>query len=124
MLTSAALLLSGIAAAYGQGHSHAGHQGGAVARVTGRVVDVACFVGHDSSGEKHEKCAEACARAGNSLAVYDSAADVLYIPVSMDHKNPNTKLMPFIEKKVVVKGRVIEKSKMKGIAIESVEPLK
>ena len=82
-----------------QEHSHE-HQGGKAVRITGLVVDIACFVGHDSSGPKHAKCAEACARAGNPLAIYDEATKTLYLPVSLDHKNPNAKLMGF----KVVKG--------------------
>lgn len=109
---------------YGQGHSHDHGKPGATTRITGTVVDVACFVGHDSTGAKHVKCAEACARAGNPLAIYDASAKVLYLPVSMDHKNPNTKLLPFIEQNVTVTGKLMEKGHLKGIAIESVEPAK
>ena len=63
----------------------------------------------------------ACARAGNPLAIYDEATKTLYLPVSLDHKNPNAKLMGFIEKKVKVSGTVMEKAGLKGIAIEKVE---
>lgn len=101
-----------------QGHAHE-HGGGKAAQITGQVVDIACFVGHDSSGEKHAKCAEACARAGNPLAIFDGKQ--IYLPVSMNHKNPNEKLMSFIEKKVRVTGTVLEKAGFKGIAIEKVE---
>ncbi len=104
--------------------AHDPHKGTAVTAVTGTVVDVACFVGHDSMGEKHAGCAEACARAGNPLAIYDAKTKSLYLPVAMDHKNPNSKLMPFIEKRVTVKGKVLAKAGLKGIAIESVEAAK
>lgn len=104
--------------------AHDPHKGTAATTVTGTVVDVACFVGHDSMGEKHATCAEACARAGNPLAIYDAKTKSLYLPVAMDHKNPNTKLMPFIEKRVTVKGKVMAKAGLKGIAIETVEAAK
>ena len=97
------------------------HEGGKTVQITGQVVDIACFVGHNSSGAQHAKCAEACARAGNPLAIYDEAAKALYLPVSLDHKNPNAKLMNFIEKKVWVSGTMMEKAGLKGIAIEKVE---
>lgn len=103
-----------------QGHSHE-QQGRKAAQISGLVVDVACFVGHDSSGPKHAKCAEACARAGNPLAIYDEATKTLYLPVSLDHKNPNTKLMKYIETKVKVTGAIMEKAGLKGIAIDKVE---
>jgi hypothetical protein len=113
--------ITGAGAAFAwQGHSHE-QQGGKAAQITGLVVDIACFVGHDSSGPKHAKCAEACARAGNPLAIYDEATKTLYLPISLDHKNPNTKLMKYIETKVKVTGAIMEKAGLKGIAIEKVE---
>ncbi len=56
---------------------------------------------------------------GNPLAIFDGKQ--IYLPVSMNHKNPNEKLMSFIEKKVRVTGTVLEKAGLKGIAIEKVE---
>jgi hypothetical protein len=120
-VASVLLGTAGTGAAFAwQEHSHE-HQAGKPAQITGQVVDIACFMGHDTSGPKHAKCAEACARAGNPLAIYDEASKTLYLPVSLDHKNPNAKLMEFIEKKVKVSGRVMEKDGIKGIAIEKVE---
>ena len=69
---------AGVAFAW-QEHSHE-HQSGKAAQITGLVVDIACFVGHDSSGTKHAKCAEACARAGNPLAIYDESACIYPSP--------------------------------------------
>ncbi|MDX2270127.1 MAG: hypothetical protein NW208_18650 [Bryobacter sp.] len=118
-----ALLIAGWASlALGQ-HDHGKHEPSSSASeqmITGQVVDVACFVGHNSSGPKHAKCAETCARAGNPLAIYDEKAKAIYLPVSSDHSNPNTKLMPFIEKRVKVSGKILEKAGLKGIAIEKV----
>ena len=113
--------VAGAGAAFAwQEHSHE-HAAGKASQITGQVVDIACFVGHDSSGPKHAKCAEACARAGNPLAIYDETTKTLYLSVSSDHKNPNTKLMEFIEKKVKVTGTLMEKGGIKGIAITKVE---
>lgn len=106
--------------ANGWQHSHE-RAGGKAVQITGRVVDIACFVGHDSTGPNHAKCAERCARAGNPLAIYDEGAKTLYLPVALDHKSPNAKLMEFIEKKVTVTGNVMEKGGLKGIAITKVE---
>ena len=118
-LNAAILATAGIGAAFAwQEHTH-GHGDAKTTQITGQVVDIACFVGHDSSGEKHAKCAEACARAGNPLAIYDGKQ--IYLSVSMNHKNPNEKLMAFIEKKVKVTGSVVERAGLKGIMIDKVE---
>ena len=114
-----ALAISTTAGVYAWQHAH-DHGDAKTTQITGQVVDIACFVGHNSSGEKHAKCAEACARAGNPLAIFDGKQ--IYLPISMNHKNPNEKLMSFIEKKVKVTGTVLEKGGIKGIAIDKVEP--
>lgn len=88
--------------------------------MTGLVVDTGCYMSHDSKGEKHIGCANACAKAGVPLALLDEASGTLYIPVASDHKNQNAKLMPFIEKKVTVTGTLIEKGGVKGFAIKTV----
>jgi hypothetical protein len=90
--------------------------------LVGTVIDVACFVGHDSIGEKHAACAEACAKAGNPLAILDAESGRIYLPISMDHKDPNAKLIPFVEKRVKVSGSVVEKAGLRGIAIQTVVP--
>lgn len=119
-LGTLALAISTTAGVYAwQQHAH-DHGDAKATQITGQVVDIACFVGHNSSGEKHAKCAEACARAGNPLAIFDGKQ--IYLPVSMNHKNPNEKLMAFIEKKVKVTGTVLEKGGIKGLAIDKVEP--
>ncbi len=92
--------------------------------VTGLVVDTGCYMSHNTKGEKHIKCATACAKAGVPLALLDEASGTLYLPVAADHKNQNEKLMPFIEQKVKATGSLMEKNGMKGFVIKSVEPAK
>jgi hypothetical protein len=89
--------------------------------IAGEVVDTACWIGHDTKGPDHAQCAEMCAKAGIPLAILDTQGDVLYLPISTDHRNPNEKLIPFIDKKVKVSGTVMEKNGMRGIVIEEIE---
>jgi predicted lipoprotein with Yx(FWY)xxD motif len=88
--------------------------------ITGTVVDTGCYVSHDSKGEAHAKCAEACAKNGVPLAILDEHG-TLYMPIAVEHKDQNAKLMPFIEKRVKVTGTILEKGGLKGIAIKTVE---
>ncbi len=92
--------------------------------LTGLVVDTGCYMSHDSKGAKHEACATTCAKNGVPLAILDEATGTIYMPVASDHKNPNTKLMPFIEKKVKVMGVLMEKGGVKGLALKTVEAAK
>ena len=100
--------------------AHENHPG-KKAVIVGQVVDTACYLGHDSKGEKHAECAASCAKEGIPLAILDAKTNLLYLPIAMSHKNANAQLLPFIEKKVKVTGVVLEKNGMKGIAIDKVE---
>ena len=87
--------------------------------VVGTVVDTGCYMSHDAIGEKHTACATTCAKLGIPLAIVD-AQGKLYLPVAADHKNQNTRLMPFIEKKVKVTGVELDKGGLAGIAIKTI----
>jgi hypothetical protein len=93
---------------------------GKAVTITGMVVDTGCYFSHGAIGDKHTECATTCAKAGVPLAIVDGAGKV-YLPIAADHKNPNAKLMPFIEKKVKVTGTAMVKGGLEGIVIKSVE---
>ncbi len=88
--------------------------------MTATVVDTGCYFSHDGSGDKHRACATACAKNGIPLAVVD-ASGKLYLPLAVNHQNANTKLMPFIEKKVRITGTVVEKGGMQGLVIQTID---
>lgn len=83
--------------------------------ITGLVVDTGCYMSHNTKGEKHVKCATACAKAGVPLALLEEASGTLYLPVAVDHKNQNEKLLPYIEQKVKVKGSLMEKTESRDL---------
>src|SRR5260370_9118750 len=101
------------------GIAHEGHDG-KLTSINGTVVDTGCHVSHNSKGEAHVKCAEACAKNGVPLAILDEKG-TLYMPIAVEHKDQNAKLTPFIEKKVKVTGHVMEKGGLKGFAVKTVE---
>ena len=84
-------------------------------------MDTGCYVSHDRKGETHTICAEACAKDGVPLAILDEHG-TLFMPIAVEHKDQNAKLMPFIEKRVKVTGTILEKGGLQGIAIKTVEP--
>ena len=86
----------------------------------GTVIDTGCYMIHDGSGPEHEKCARVCAKKGIPLAIVDDAGKV-WLPLGADHKNPNTQLMPFIEKKVKVTATAVDRGGLSGIAIKTIE---
>lgn len=114
-LSAAALFFAGFAA-----EAHGPGKGKALA-FTAQVVDTGCYLSHDTKGAGHAKCAETCARAGVPLALLDEKTGVLYLPVAVDHKNQNERLLPFIEKRVKVTGTAMDKGGMRGIALKTID---
>lgn len=92
--------------------------------LTGVIVDTACYIGHNTMGPDHAKCAAMCARAGIPLAVLEPKSGSLYLPLGLDHKSPNDRLLPFVEKTVRIKGTVIEKGGIRGLVIQEISAAK
>lgn len=91
--------------------------------ITGEVMDPACFLeaGAKSIGPGHYQCAIDCARSGQTLAIYDRAADRIYfIAGELPGKNPNDPVMRYIHKKVDVSGMVYHRAQAWGIVITKV----
>src|ERR1041384_5252396 len=115
MTKTTMLVLSFLLIAMAMAHDE--HHGKAIT-IDGTVVDTGCYVSHDSKGESHAKCASACAKNGVPLAILDDQG-TLYMPIAVDHKDQNAKLMSFIEKRVKVTGTELQKGGLKGIAIKT-----
>ncbi|MBL8228476.1 MAG: hypothetical protein JNL98_08365 [Bryobacterales bacterium] len=88
--------------------------------LTGVIIDTGCYLSHDTKGPKHVTCATTCAKAGVPLAILEEHSGTVYLPIAVDHKNQNPKLMPFIEKKVKVTGTLFEKGGVKGIYVKTI----
>ncbi len=91
--------------------------------ITGEVMDPACFLeaGSKSIGPGHYQCAIDCARSGQTLAIFDRAADRIYfIAGELPGKNPNDPVMRYIHKKVDVSGTVYHRAQAWGIVITKV----
>ena len=89
--------------------------------ITGRVVDVSCFLALGQSGAEHKQCATACGRSGVPLAIL-STDGTLYMPVSAkpsDTQNP--RLLPFAEGGVKVTGTHRLRAGMHTIEIKTTE---
>jgi hypothetical protein len=91
--------------------------------IVGEVMDPACFLeaGVKSIGPGHYQCAYDCARSGQTLAIYDRAADRIYfIAGELPGQNPNAPVFAYIHKKVDVTGMVYHRSEAWGIVINKV----
>ena len=91
--------------------------------VTGEVVDLACYLDHGAKGEKHQKCAANCIKAGLPVGVLTDDGKV-YLVVGTHHKPANDQLVDFAAKKVTIEGKVGTQSGVSIIVAEKIEPAK
>jgi hypothetical protein len=90
--------------------SHAGHDHHAeasdddiVKMVTGEVIDITCYVRHDSKGPEHVKCALNCAELGMPLGILEDDTDVIYLIIPAGHGAPKEGVDGFIGQHVTAK---------------------
>lgn len=96
--------------------------------IVGQVIDSECYMkmGDMALSEDHHNCAEACAKGGIPLAILEEKTDSLYYTANagMSMKSTTESLMPYLDEKVSIKGKVIERGGAKLLVISSVEKVK
>src|SRR5438093_9881084 len=65
-------------------------------KVTGEVIDSACYIKSGAKGPNHAECAESCAKAGIPLAILEKGTDkVVWVSADKDMVGANEMLIPF-----------------------------
>ena len=107
---------------HSQSKAHEAHEVQKESNVTiqGHVIDIVCYTRHASVGEKHLKCATTCAEAGIPMGILEDGTGEIFMIFPPGHKNPNEKVMTFLEKDVTVTGTVHRKGGLKGITIAKI----
>jgi len=77
---------------------------GETKKITGEVVDMACYIDHNATGEKHTDCAKKCITSG--LPVGLKADDGKTYLLIGEHKPLNDELAQYAAKKITVEGKV------------------
>ena len=91
--------------------------------VKGEILDLACYVSHDSHGQEHAKCAQRCVKGGQPMGLLTEDG-TLYV-LFADHADDAAykKSQSFAGKMVEVTGPLAEKDGMKAITVHSVKAL-
>ena len=89
--------------------------------LTGEVVDVFCYLSHDTEGlgPKHAGCAKKCIQGGLPVAI--KVGEQLYLASMADHTPANQKLADLAGHHVTIHGKVMEKDGQHLIAISQIE---
>lgn len=103
----AATLFAAYPAVAHEGHEHGDKDdlaSGDTKKVTGEVIDMACYIDHGATGEKHADCAKKCITSGLPVGIKGDDGKT-YMLIG-EHKPMNADLAQFAAKKITVEGKV------------------
>ncbi len=100
-----------------EGHEHQGKEAvGENKRevtVKGEVLDMACYLDHNATGEKHADCAKKCINSGLPVGIKgDDGKTYLLIG---EHKPLNSELAEYAGKSIAVKGKLSSRDRINMI---------
>jgi hypothetical protein len=75
--------------------------------VKGEVLDMACYLDHGASGEKHAECAQTCISSGLPVGLKGTDGKT-YLLIG-EHKTLNSELAPYAGKTISVKGKLVSR---------------
>ena len=90
-----------------EGHEHGEKDelaSGETKKISGEVIDMACYIDHNATGEKHADCARKCITSG--LPVGLKADDGKTYLLIGEHKPLNRELAEYAGKKITVEGKI------------------
>ena len=82
--------------------------------VTGEVLDMACYLDHGATGEKHASCAKTCIESG--LPVGLKTADGKTYLLIGEHKPINKQLAAYAAKTITVRGKLVTRDGISMLA--------
>lgn len=105
--------------AHGEGHESTPSVGeGSVQKVTGEVVDLACYLGEGLKGPGHRECAQKCITSGLPVGIL--SGDQVYLAVGSEHGPANKALASLAAKTVTAEGTVTERNGVHLLAIKKI----
>ena len=91
--------------------------------VKGEILDLACYISHDSHGEDHAKCAERCVKGGQPMGLLGEDGTVYVLFADHGDESAYKSAQSFAGKMVEISGPLAEKDGVKGITVHSVKAL-
>ena len=90
-----------------EGHEHGEKDelaSGETKKISGEVIDMACYVDHNATGEKHADCAKTCIESGLPVGIKGNDGKT-YLLIG-EHKPMNKELAAHAAKTITVKGKL------------------
>lgn len=97
---------------------------GEAATLRGELTDANCFLGTHTHAYDHAFCAKFCAAAGSPLLFISDQGGLVYVVLTASNgvPLPESVLNLIGVPGIVVKGRTLEASGVRALALESVQP--
>lgn len=119
LLTATVLSLGLVAGTQLYSHGEHGASGKHV-KLTGEILDLACYLGEEAKGVKHRKCAIDCAKLGVPIGLLDKDGAVYLIVFhSKDGKKEYETLGKKAGQTATVEGLLVSRGGMKAIIVGS-----
>jgi len=95
--------------------------GGKPAKLTGEIVDMGCYMGHEAKGEKHMGCATKCIANGMPMGLLTADGKLYLITLDHDDADPYNQCKDWASKQVTLTGPVSERSGMRSIDVTAAQ---
>ena len=99
-------------------HEAMGESAGKTQTLTGELLDLACYVGHEAKGEKHKSCAQACISGGAPMGLLTADGKVYLLVENHELKKPYEDLKTKAAEQVKVTGTVQERGGLPAIVLD------
>jgi len=100
-------IISALTIAIASALAHEGHDAADEAKevkVTGEVLDMACYIDHGATGDKHADCAKTCIESGLPVGIKGKDGKT-YLLIG-EHKPMNKELAAYAGKTITVSGKL------------------
>jgi hypothetical protein len=91
-------------------------------KVSGEILDMACFLSHGAKGPDHAPCAVKCAKAGQPIGLLSSDGTVYLLFASHEDSSPFEKAKDLAGQQVEIQGKSVSKGSIQAIEVASVVP--
>ncbi|OGF63530.1 MAG: hypothetical protein A2Y62_16440, partial [Candidatus Fischerbacteria bacterium RBG_13_37_8] len=91
--------------------------------VKGEVLDLACYIGHEAKGLKHQQCALTCLKDGQPMGLLTEDGAVYLLLADHQDGKPFNETKNYAALQVEISGTMYERAGIKAVSVESVKKL-
>lgn len=102
-------------------YAHEANEKGQDVSMQGEIVDMACYMGHEAHGDKHQECAEMCIKGGMPIGLLTDKGKVYLLLEDHTSKEAYQSLKDMAAEQVKVMGDLHKRGGMEAIVVEKAQ---